>query len=620
MPEVVQLTEAGLAIGHRTVPLLSGEVHFWRLDPAAWPDVLDRVVEIGLPLVATYLSWRRHETAPGVFDWGETDPALDARRFITLCAERGLSVHLKPGPWICAEEPGGGYPDWLTAHTAAMALDHAGQVVYGFDQPFLHPTPCYRTDWYQQAAQRWLAAVWHQLRHLVYPNGPIVAIQLDNEPSFAFQDAAYFADYHSASVAAFRTWLADRYRHDAAAWRAAWGLGSGGGTAGFEEAGPPQPGAARRQLDDWARFQEDSLIDHLAWLWSIHKACGVEAALPTVNLIPDPLHEMPLRHGRVRERLGERLAAGVDHYYEPPLAWAPIGILARAAATARAAGEPLVWAPEMMAGIWRTPGQAVEYPDPQPAEEAAYWGLALALGHHGFNWYMLADRENWQFAPISADGRATGFAAPLAKLIALLQVEPAILRGRPVAPVAVYWPRGDALDAYSVSGTMRQPDVPWADPARRAAFDARVALTDALLEAGLVFELWDPEVTPQPPDGVSCVLTIDGDNAAPAPARPVGEGLPEPPVRLTGAPAGWQALAVLHTTPEGKWLVYLVQWGDTAAWDALPGHLMLEAHPGVLPAGGHWVDPLTDDALPAAGPLAWSVEAGPGHRVLTWHS
>ncbi|MER3406199.1 MAG: hypothetical protein C4289_14435, partial [Chloroflexota bacterium] len=113
----ISVQAGGLRIGDRFVPLLSGEVQFWRLDPAHWAPVLDAVRDAGIPIVATYLSWRRHAPdpeRPPDFS-GRNDPRLNVTGFLDLCRQQGLWVHLKPGPWICAEEPGGGYPDWLLA-------------------------------------------------------------------------------------------------------------------------------------------------------------------------------------------------------------------------------------------------------------------------------------------------------------------------------------------------------------------------------------------------------------------------------------------------------------------------------------------------------------------------
>ncbi|HEY3558686.1 MAG TPA: beta-galactosidase [Kribbella sp.] len=105
-----------LQVGSTSLPLVAGEIQFWRMEPETWKPAVEAARAAGVTLISTYLSWRRHELSPGLQDFtGWHDPRLDARRFLQVCADAGVFVQLKPGPWICAEEPGGGYPDWLLA-------------------------------------------------------------------------------------------------------------------------------------------------------------------------------------------------------------------------------------------------------------------------------------------------------------------------------------------------------------------------------------------------------------------------------------------------------------------------------------------------------------------------
>lgn len=68
-----------------SIPLLSGEIHYWRLDPANWHPVLQRARELGLQVIATYVCWDFHEIEPGRYDFrGETDPR---RRILFACGK-----------------------------------------------------------------------------------------------------------------------------------------------------------------------------------------------------------------------------------------------------------------------------------------------------------------------------------------------------------------------------------------------------------------------------------------------------------------------------------------------------------------------------------------------------
>jgi beta-galactosidase len=64
----VQITQDGLQIDGKPVQLHSGSVQPWRLDPAKWEEILDRVVELGFKLIEVYIPWGAHELADGTCD------------------------------------------------------------------------------------------------------------------------------------------------------------------------------------------------------------------------------------------------------------------------------------------------------------------------------------------------------------------------------------------------------------------------------------------------------------------------------------------------------------------------------------------------------------------------
>jgi hypothetical protein len=77
MPEV-RIAEKRLWVGNESRALLSGEVHYWRLAPARWRTILDRVREMGLDVISSYICWQYHEVAEGQLDFrGATEPQRD---------------------------------------------------------------------------------------------------------------------------------------------------------------------------------------------------------------------------------------------------------------------------------------------------------------------------------------------------------------------------------------------------------------------------------------------------------------------------------------------------------------------------------------------------------------
>src|SRR5918911_5336163 len=122
----VRIADGRVWVGEESRALLSGEVHFWRLDPSVWPAVLDSVRELGLDVVSSYVCWAFHEVGTGEFDFtGRTNPRRNLMSFIELVRSRGLWLLIRPGPYIYAEWPNSGIPErtvqWHRLHPRFQA-------------------------------------------------------------------------------------------------------------------------------------------------------------------------------------------------------------------------------------------------------------------------------------------------------------------------------------------------------------------------------------------------------------------------------------------------------------------------------------------------------------------
>ena len=149
------------------------------MSPDVWEKCLQQVKNLGLPMVSTYLSWRRFSPAPGVFDLtGEQDECRNVPRFLELCRKMGLWVTMKPGPWICAEEVNGGYPSWLLSDDGMHVIDSKDNPVQGYQYPFQSPIPSYFHAGYLEHVRQWLQAVDEVIREYCYPRGPIVLLSI----------------------------------------------------------------------------------------------------------------------------------------------------------------------------------------------------------------------------------------------------------------------------------------------------------------------------------------------------------------------------------------------------------------------------------------------------------
>ncbi|KAG7541430.1 Galactose-binding-like domain superfamily [Arabidopsis thaliana x Arabidopsis arenosa] len=95
--------------GQRRI-LLSGSIHYPRSTPEMWPDLIQKAKDGGLDVIQTYVFWNGHEPSPGQYYF---EDRYDLVKFIKLVQQAGLYVHLRIGPYVCAEWNFGGFPVWL---------------------------------------------------------------------------------------------------------------------------------------------------------------------------------------------------------------------------------------------------------------------------------------------------------------------------------------------------------------------------------------------------------------------------------------------------------------------------------------------------------------------------
>lgn len=146
--------------GERWFPVM-GEYHFSRDLPERWEHELQKMKAGGINTVATYLIWIMHEEQRGHRRW---DAHLDVRRFVETARRVGLEVVMRIGPWAHGEARNGGFPDWLQRLPIALRTN---------DPDYLDLV----RDWFEDVSTQL-----HGLfRTETTPDGPIIAVQVDNE-------------------------------------------------------------------------------------------------------------------------------------------------------------------------------------------------------------------------------------------------------------------------------------------------------------------------------------------------------------------------------------------------------------------------------------------------------
>ncbi|XP_071686169.1 LOW QUALITY PROTEIN: beta-galactosidase-like [Rutidosis leptorrhynchoides] len=106
----VSYDDKAIIINGRRRILMSGSIHYPRSTPEMWPDLIKKAKDGGLDVIQTYVFWNGHEPSPGKYNF---EGRYDLVKFIKYIQEAGLYVHLRIGPYVCAEWNFGGFPVWL---------------------------------------------------------------------------------------------------------------------------------------------------------------------------------------------------------------------------------------------------------------------------------------------------------------------------------------------------------------------------------------------------------------------------------------------------------------------------------------------------------------------------
>ena len=188
--------------------VISGEIHYFRLDPKLWEKHLKLLKDSGANTTSTYIPWDWHEYEENKFDFtGETNPARNLIKYIKLCKKVGLDLIVKPGPYILAEYEGQGLPQWLLnkASKNAHALDENGNVI----SPDLMS---YMSDEYLHYSFLWYNEIMPIIsEHQESNGGPITMMQVCNEVG-VFQWLSGKIDYNEKVLKLYNEYLVDKYK------------------------------------------------------------------------------------------------------------------------------------------------------------------------------------------------------------------------------------------------------------------------------------------------------------------------------------------------------------------------------------------------------------------------
>ena len=396
-PRSVEVHPHGLLLvdKNEVLPLWAGAMHYWRHEPDDWAACLDAMKAMGLRLVDTYVPWGVHETAQGTFDFGERYARLDVARFIRLAAEKGMHVIARPGPHINAELTYFGLPERVVWDRECQARTPRDNPVILPLVPVAFPVPSYASDAFHDETALWFEACGKVLAPLLYPHGPIVMLQVDNEGALYFRDGPYDQDYHPDAIRLFRTFLREKYS-SVTALRDSWN-----DTAiTFANVAPPVRFDAKEANElarhlDWMEFHEHLLAEAMGRFNQSLENAGL-TTVPTLHNFPLGEAATPLNASRMAEVVD---LIGLD-YYHPANPQHHMTILRRTGELAtRCEGRQVPpFGAEVGAGF-------PPFFPPLDDKDSLYTLMtAMAYGLRGFNLYMAVDRDRWVGAPIDVHG------------------------------------------------------------------------------------------------------------------------------------------------------------------------------------------------------------------------
>lgn len=112
-------------IDGKDVFIYSAAFHYFRVPKPLWRDRFAKIKAAGFNTVETYIPWNIHElNMPKSLQDQSQFNFTDLKDFLKMASDEfGLYVIVRPGPFICAEWAGGGYPRWLAKYKPAKYPD-----------------------------------------------------------------------------------------------------------------------------------------------------------------------------------------------------------------------------------------------------------------------------------------------------------------------------------------------------------------------------------------------------------------------------------------------------------------------------------------------------------------
>jgi len=382
-------------IGRDVFVPLSALIHYFRVPKRYWSICFERIKKAGFRIISSFVPWNLHEERPGEFDFqGFDNPYKDLIVFLELAREFGFKIILRPGPWINAEWPSGGLPDYIFSDESLIARDSNGGLLTaknsygakpGYQPSYLHPK-------YLNYAKRYIGGLVEAIQNYIFPKGPVFLVQLDNEINFGSNDKLFDADYNSYVVnELYPAFLEEKYESTKKL------PSCYGKTKDFKNIVPPVELILKKtdQLViyfDWLEFKGKMLRDYINILKERWEALGVGCMYSVT--VPSSLDfTIPIPWEDIQ---GERTILGTSIDYSDNISQ----VTGKLRLTESLTGYS--WSSQLAIGAPREANK-----QSQPIDynyQRLLLISSLAAGLKGINYYMFVGRDHWAGSPLDRDG------------------------------------------------------------------------------------------------------------------------------------------------------------------------------------------------------------------------
>ncbi len=207
---------------------LGGSFHPSRATKMTWNYALDEAVRNGLNLITLYVMWSAHQILPNSkMDWGfpgsygvACEDDLDhscgwnLASSIRSAADRGIFVHLRIGPYDCAEYNYGGIPEWLSLHKPKLEMRRPNREWLDVMKSFVTSVVTYVTDqklWAHQGGNIIMAQIENELGADGDFESPENRLLIDDKGNFVDRDQRRRHDktLRNATIQDYANWCGE---------------------------------------------------------------------------------------------------------------------------------------------------------------------------------------------------------------------------------------------------------------------------------------------------------------------------------------------------------------------------------------------------------------------------